>query len=467
MSDTAPSAYTQYKADNAKIASWLGRAALNHGYSRSKLTVVEDDNGAQDAEADAEVQREVKAARNARKKANRRAVKAQTKLEEAHRAVEAVMAADDGQGHETAQEARPGAKDKVTDGAQYESGGRAGVQGDKALNKAKHNVSCLADVGWTSGPQEMLTSRSPKSQRETGTNRRKTMLHRRCGICPWRRMGPDWRLPAARTDPQTTSSTDMDSIKTNTPHAITPVMQRQPSYYILSVDQYVELARYIVTKSIQVPSELFRLLNRCIVLRDRAAKQNGGSDSVADRGHALIIAVLRQIRDLLAPHQIVVSMPRQSDDTVSPDSTICVNRFASLGSEETIHDEELYDEIEIPSPSSASGRQSQDSFAIRASSTEALLHAIDFFFTFQGICRRIRRLWTDYTAGRINLITAGVSTNAYLRVSGEYVRILYEGGLSSFHTTRPRNAGRHVQAYRPQHHAQSDARRAQNTGQRI
>lgn len=147
MSDAAPSAYTQYKTDNAKIASWLGRAALNHGYPRSKLTVVEDDNGAQDAEADAEVQREIKAARNARKKANRRAVKAQTKLEEAHRAAEAVMAADEDHGHGEARAAESGLRDKVTGGVQDELGGPAGVQGDKAADKAKQKVSCPTDVG--------------------------------------------------------------------------------------------------------------------------------------------------------------------------------------------------------------------------------------------------------------------------------------------------------------------------------
>ena len=72
--------YKQYKADNARLANWLGRTALRHGYSRRRLRVVGGGHGlGSKGDSEEDSGRTAKQVRGARKKAKQRQLRKEEK----------------------------------------------------------------------------------------------------------------------------------------------------------------------------------------------------------------------------------------------------------------------------------------------------------------------------------------------------------------------------------------------------
>ncbi|KAE8232155.1 hypothetical protein CF326_g2819 [Tilletia indica] len=211
--------------------------------------------------------------------------------------------------------------------------------------------------------------------------------------------------------------------------------------YSIMVDQYIELATFIIEKQVEIPIELLQVLRRCIRLRHAAQRRfeftHNAEVSESNEGHSYFIDVLRRVgetlqnaRAKLMRQEVSKNRETQGEEVrssqISPESPEQTNRFASLADMQqdlediTLEDDEQVQEvIHIPQPSrpgNSSIYADKTVFDAKMRIGEAIMAATAFIDDLADIKEYITQAWEDYADGRIDPVSAALVTNTALEL---------------------------------------------------
>jgi hypothetical protein len=176
--------------------------------------------------------------------------------------------------------------------------------------------------------------------------------------------------------------------------------------YTIKLSLYIEVVQYIVDKGASIPPEVIRILKRCISLRRRASLQFAPTreSEASDKSHQYFIGILVKICGIF----------ERNTSTLDSSEPISIrNQFTELSSDESEENAEDVPDIDIP----------RVAFSIPNMSFEpemVVMEAISAMVMFLGDMERVRGdlegLWKDYKSGKIDLITASVTTNTAIEI---------------------------------------------------
>lgn len=153
-----------------------------------------------------------------------------------------------------------------------------------------------------------------------------------------------------------------------------------------------------------IPLEVIRILKRCISLRLRASLQFAPTpeSESSDKSHQYFIGILVQIRGIF----------ERVNSTLDPSDPITTqNQFTELSSDESEDNAEDVPDIDIPRVASSN---------LSFEPEMVMMEAINAIVMFLGDMERTRvylgALWRDYKSGKIDLITASVTTNTAIQI---------------------------------------------------
>ncbi|CEH15555.1 hypothetical protein CBOM_03854 [Ceraceosorus bombacis] len=208
--------------------------------------------------------------------------------------------------------------------------------------------------------------------------------------------------------------------------------------FVLKTAQYTQIARYLVQRGVAIPSEVRTLVQRCSNRRSAFLRASAGNETYDKAGHDHFISVLEEVSAILGrasageakskngasasgaqqkPGRTEVLETRASPLAGGSPSN---NPYAPLLNLFSGADEgtELPD-VRLPGSKPAEGAKdpaSEASFEVEMSRDFALLLLLSFYDDLHEVRQHIKTLWIDYREGRIDLITASVTSNAGLEL---------------------------------------------------
>ena len=196
----------------------------------------------------------------------------------------------------------------------------------------------------------------------------------------------------------------------------------------MSLKELLPLAQTIVNSKnpISIPSDVMRAGFRAVSARKKCAgyfKNNtdprDAKTARANQGHSYFISLMEEVIMALQP---CFALSAGAEQTAKPDSKTTgysiedlENKFVALEVEEPIERSddaqpiiskapETFYELELP--------QSKEN-----AEAEKLFALFCLFDDFQNLRTFVMELWTGYGAGRVDLITASVTTNAAFQLA--------------------------------------------------
>ncbi|PWN43479.1 hypothetical protein IE81DRAFT_365709 [Ceraceosorus guamensis] len=354
------SRYEQYKRDTQEIANWLGREALRHGFNLGSLVAATQSESSEDVN--------IKKKKKKQKKKNGK---------------------KSSQSQSSSQSLQTSTSTLTSAVQQLELGSDARVQASVEGEQAKE---ALQDDDDDDDDDE-----------------------------------EDEDDQAAPTLAQTSSSTGIKQ------HA-----QQLRGKFVLRTAQYTQIARYLVQRGVAIPSEVRTLVQRCSNRRSAFLRASAGNETYDKAGHNHFISVLGEVSAIFGrapageaksnngasasgaqqlPGRTEVLETRASPLAGGPTSD---NPYAPLLNLFSGADEgtELPD-VRLPGTRPAEGAKdpaSEASFEVEMSRDFALLLLLSFYDDLHEVRQHIKTLWIDYREGRIDLITASVTSNAGLEL---------------------------------------------------
>ncbi|KAI9091296.1 hypothetical protein DFS34DRAFT_329689 [Phlyctochytrium arcticum] len=204
--------------------------------------------------------------------------------------------------------------------------------------------------------------------------------------------------------------------------AATP--RRPATKSILTVKQFKELANYIVQAGVTVPSYVLSLAERAIAVRKecsdyfRQVPGKSQSELKSDKTHWNFIEVLQNVADMLrplCPRNVEATEPVQ--DAANADETVTLeNKFALLDFED-LPDELAIDESSpLSSSLPAAYEIDHQEYDVEEDDSEVFFSVYCLFKDLANIRAFIQDLWKEYKAGKVDLVTASVTTNTALEM---------------------------------------------------
>jgi hypothetical protein len=185
----------------------------------------------------------------------------------------------------------------------------------------------------------------------------------------------------------------------------------------LRTRQYTEIANYLVQKEVVVPTEVFRLLKRCISLRQSVTRRfQAGQASRENEAHQHFIDTLIGVGEILKG-----SIDGSGKGAVGMEGTAAFgNRFVDLDVEGDVRgdDEEDIADIQLPEPPRATNAPSASrlTFGQAVDLSEGITSFLAFLGDVENVRDYIKDLWVDYKNGGVDLMTAAVTTNTALEL---------------------------------------------------
>ncbi|KAL9620997.1 MAG: hypothetical protein Q9160_004515 [Pyrenula sp. 1 TL-2023] len=202
---------------------------------------------------------------------------------------------------------------------------------------------------------------------------------------------------------------------------------------------FTELANYIVAfdrPPVEVPSNLFSAFGRAIGARKRCAswfqKQAKSDDTVreSNRMHSYFIGVLEKtlvaLRPRCAPERLEDPLMKAAQDqSLSSEAPLPIelsNMFSALELEEPSDPmQEMPTAAKAQSERSKSAKQNialyEVEFEAEILQQEMFFAAYCLFADLNDIRTYIKGLWTEYDEGKVNLITASVTTHTAIELA--------------------------------------------------
>ncbi|WVW86532.1 hypothetical protein I302_108581 [Kwoniella bestiolae CBS 10118] len=182
--------------------------------------------------------------------------------------------------------------------------------------------------------------------------------------------------------------------------------------YLIPSHQYKAIAEHLVAHSVRIPSELMQLLDRCIQLRYSCLRWFSKIPNASTSSHAYFIDVLIDVYNIFDEHK--KQDPSVTTTSHAPRSS--TNRFAELEREELDDVEDLPDIFlpEPPRPSSTAPVHIR--CAPELSQEEAVIRVLAYYEDMHDIRGEIISIWERYKSGKLDLITAAVTTNTALEL---------------------------------------------------
>lgn len=214
---------------------------------------------------------------------------------------------------------------------------------------------------------------------------------------------------------------------------------QQGQRYRIKLKDFTALANYIVgfdKPPVEVPSNLFSAFGRAIGARKRCAswfqKQAKSDDTVRESNHMhrYFIGVLEKtlvaLRPRCAPERLEDPLMKAAqEESLSSEAPLPIelsNMFSALELEEP---SEAIQEIPTtskaqsprPKPAKENGAQYEVEFEAESLEQEMFFAAYCLFADLNDIRTHIKGLWTEYDEGKINLITASVTTHTAIELA--------------------------------------------------
>lgn len=204
--------------------------------------------------------------------------------------------------------------------------------------------------------------------------------------------------------------------------------------YLLSLPEFVSIAKYLVAKHAEVPLAFMRLMLRCI--RARTQMMKGFADLPDTQGsnetHQHFIGVLQEVAAVLSP--CVCSHKTTNDEkSTKSDGPALDNQFSELHVEEGMQAEEEED-IALPTPTGPANTPTtiRRHFAPQPTFFDAITTAFGFLVEVYHFRQDIRDIWTSYRELKVDLVVASVATNTSLEVLAKLHEDVVENALPFF-----------------------------------
>ncbi|KAE8221566.1 hypothetical protein CF319_g5097 [Tilletia indica] len=199
--------------------------------------------------------------------------------------------------------------------------------------------------------------------------------------------------------------------------------------YVVQAHQFIEIAKFLAEKKVNIPLELLQLLRRCIGLRLHTLKRFLSAPDYSTFTHKHFINVLREVGNILhdAREEALAKKLSKINKTrkagTDKQDMPSQNRFGSLADLEVeLEDDRSGEELsDIPLEQArrepgASVSAAKARFAPSETKEELLMAVLFFLADLHDIRKYILELWMDYNNGKVDLITASVTTNTALEL---------------------------------------------------
>ncbi|PWN39483.1 hypothetical protein IE81DRAFT_326489 [Ceraceosorus guamensis] len=190
--------------------------------------------------------------------------------------------------------------------------------------------------------------------------------------------------------------------------------------FLLKTSQYTEIAKHLVDKGVEIPQQVKDLVKRCSHRRTQFLRDSADDASYKRKGHFYFIAVLDHVGEIFARDraaQKAALAARTRVETAPSASATSSNAFAPLSDLEDMHPIDVPD-VELP-PSSAQGDKDPAAnafFEVQQDRAYALLLLLNFFDDLHEVRAYIKQLWVDHREGKIDLMTAAITSNTALEL---------------------------------------------------
>ncbi|PWN43458.1 hypothetical protein IE81DRAFT_322314 [Ceraceosorus guamensis] len=261
-----------------------------------------------------------------------------------------------------------------------------------------------------------------EKKRKKNKKKKKTMKHKSegtaCVSTPLAQLSlGEAHHPAKDDDAAVASAADV-----TTKHG--PPEQNLKGRYILKTYHYKQIAHYLVQKHVTIPIEVRRLVRRCSIRRSRFLEDAADDAAYCASGHGHFIKVLEDVSKIFESSAVPDNNTKPTN--AAEKRTFCEaqshNAFATLAN---LADEEQGTDVPdvfLPASKPLKGQKDladQASFEVEINKDYAITLLLSFYGDLNEVREHVRKLWIDYREGRIDLITAAVTSNTALELLRE------------------------------------------------